>query len=169
MASEKRSTARGPVQLHHLLLCPQRLHRDVEVREGGAIQGHAALDGLRAMDEVGNEASVVDVGRGEEHVKQFVKMPGAVSLKEGKEFADDATYFPFSVGSGGAGAAGKGEGVAARGVTLARCRDEQLAEPFDGLGLRSAETRREPALEHDVGDRRHASVADRSSPGWCRK
>ncbi|MGZ3421753.1 MAG: DUF6599 family protein [Polyangiales bacterium] len=58
----------------------------------------------------------------------FMKMPGAVPLKEAKDFADDGTYFPFSVGQGGAGAAGKGEGVAARkGSIVVAVVDEELA------------------------------------------
>jgi hypothetical protein len=58
----------------------------------------------------------------------FMKMQGAVPLKEAKDFADDGTYFPFSVGQGGAGAAGKGEGVAARkGSVVIAIVDEELA------------------------------------------
>lgn len=58
----------------------------------------------------------------------FSKLPGSVPLKEAKEFADDGWYFPFTVGQGGAGAAGKAEGVAARkGSTVLAIIDEELA------------------------------------------
>jgi len=58
----------------------------------------------------------------------FSKLPGAVSLKEAKDFADDGWYFPFTVGQGGAGAAGKAEGVAARkGMVVLAIIDEELA------------------------------------------
>ncbi|MBI2388849.1 MAG: hypothetical protein HYV09_04450 [Deltaproteobacteria bacterium] len=58
----------------------------------------------------------------------FAKLPGAVPLKEAKEVADDGWYFPFSVGQGGAGAAGKAEGVAARkGNRVLAVIDEELA------------------------------------------
>lgn len=58
----------------------------------------------------------------------FSKLPGAVPLKEAKDFSDDGWYFPFTVGQGGAGAAGKAEGVAARkGSTVLAIVDEELS------------------------------------------
>lgn len=61
-------------------------------------------------------------------IAAFSKMPGAVPIKEAKEFSDEAWHFPFNVGQGGAGAAGKAEGVAARrGSAVFAVIDEELA------------------------------------------
>jgi hypothetical protein len=70
----------------------------------------------------------------------FQKLPGALPLKD-KDFGDDAWHFAFPVGSGGAGAAGKAEGVAVRkGSLVLALTDEELAmgdsgakEPFPRL------------------------------------
>jgi len=57
----------------------------------------------------------------------FQKMPGTIPLKD-KDFGDDAVHFAFAVGSGGAGAAGKAEGVAVRkGTLVLALTDEELA------------------------------------------
>lgn len=61
-------------------------------------------------------------------IAAFSKLPGAVPIKEAKEFSDEAWHFPFNVGQGGAGAGGKAEGVAARrGSTVMAVIDEELA------------------------------------------
>lgn len=61
-------------------------------------------------------------------IAAFSKMPGAVPIKEAKEFSDEAWHFPFNVGQGGAGAGGKAEGVAARrGSTVIAVIDEELS------------------------------------------
>jgi hypothetical protein len=61
-------------------------------------------------------------------IAAFSKLPGAVPIKEAKEFSDEAWHFPFNVGQGGAGAGGKAEGVAARrGSTVIAVIDEELA------------------------------------------
>lgn len=60
-------------------------------------------------------------------VETFRKMPGSVTLKD-KELGDDAVHFSFAVGQGGAGAAGKAEGVAVRrGSVVLAVIDEELA------------------------------------------
>ncbi len=61
-------------------------------------------------------------------IAAFSKLPGAVPLKEAKDFSDEAWHFPFTVGQGGAGAGGKAEGVAARrGSMVYAVIDEELA------------------------------------------
>lgn len=58
----------------------------------------------------------------------FAKLPGAIPVKDAKDFSDDAVHFSFPVGQGGAGAAGKAEGVAARkGSSVIAVIDEELA------------------------------------------
>jgi len=60
-------------------------------------------------------------------VETFRKLPGSVTLKD-KEIGDDAVHFSFAVGQGGAGAAGKAEGVAVRrGAVVLAVIDEELA------------------------------------------
>src|SRR6185437_1109146 len=61
---------RGPLQIHDLPRGPQRLHGDMELREGGAVHGYADLNGFGAEHQVRDEAAVVDVGGGEEHISQ---------------------------------------------------------------------------------------------------
>lgn len=57
----------------------------------------------------------------------FARLPGALPLKD-KDFGDEAVHFAFPVGSGGAGAAGKAEGVAVRkGALVLAITDEELA------------------------------------------
>ncbi|MBK7397933.1 MAG: hypothetical protein IPJ34_16955 [Myxococcales bacterium] len=59
-------------------------------------------------------------------VETFRKLPGSVTLKD-KEIGDDAVHFSFAVGQGGAGAAGKAEGVAVRrGAVVLAVIDEEL-------------------------------------------
>jgi hypothetical protein len=58
----------------------------------------------------------------------FAKLPGALPIKDAKEWSEEAVHFPFTVGQGGAGAAGKAEGVAARkGTVVYAVIDEELA------------------------------------------
>jgi len=64
----------GPVQDDGILVDGYVVHGDMKPGKGGTVKGDAEFDSLRALDEIGDQTPVIDVGRSEQLIRK-VEVP----------------------------------------------------------------------------------------------